>query len=172
MNFNTADLDRSLPFFLEVLGFDFTTGVSQVPPGSPNVYGGDGSNSTFDGVFMQVRGHTRVVHDYLQWDRSAQFSTPYREPTHRGIVRCAIQVDDIDACYDMLRTSRHKRRFWFSRPEEWDYGTAFGTRKVIELKDFEGIRFQLIEQPPYPYAQLHPFGYDPPGPQKAGGPKK
>ena len=171
MNFNTADLDRSLPFFLEVLGLDFSTGVSQPPPGSPNVYGGDGSNSTFDGVFMLVRGNTRVNHDYLQWDRSGEFPTPYKEPTHRGIVRCAIQVDEVEACYDILRRSpwAKKRRFWFSKPEEWDYGSAFGTRQVIELRDFEGIRFQLIEQPAYPFAQLHPFGYDPPG---GGGGKK
>jgi catechol 2,3-dioxygenase-like lactoylglutathione lyase family enzyme len=165
MNFNTADLDRNLPFFLEVLGLDFSTGVSQPPPGSPNVYGGDGSNSTFDGVFMLARGNTRVNHDYLQWDRSPQFPTPYKEPTHRGIVRCAFQVDDIDACYRTLRRlpASLKRRFSFSRPEEWNYGPAFGTHGVIELRDFEGIRFQLVEQPPYPFAQLHPFGYDPPG---------
>jgi catechol 2,3-dioxygenase-like lactoylglutathione lyase family enzyme len=165
MNFNTADLDRNLPFFLEVLGLDFSTGISQPPPGSPNVYGGDGSNSTFDGVFMLARGNTRVNHDYLQWDRSPQFPKPYKEPTHRGIVRCAFQVDDIDACHRTLGRlpASLKRRFSFSRPEEWNYGPAFGTHGVIELRDFEGIRFQLIEQPPYPFAQLHPFGYDPPG---------
>lgn len=168
MNFNTADLDRSLPFFLEVLGLDFSIGVSQPPPGSPNVYGGDGSNSTFDGVFMLARGNTRVNHDYLQWDRTAQFPTPYKEPTHRGIVRCAFQVNDIAHCYRTLKANpwTKKRRFTFSRPEEWNYGPAFGTHEVIELRDFEGIRFQLIEQPPYPFAQLHPFGYDPPGGKK------
>ncbi len=165
MNFNTADLDRNLPFFLEVLGLDFSTGISQPPPGSPNVYGGDGSNSTFDGVFMLARGNTRVNHDYLQWDVSPSLATPYREPTHRGMVRCAFQVDDIDECHRMLRANpwARKRRFTFSRPEEWDFGSAFGSRRVIELRDFEGIRFQLIEQPAYPFAQLHPFGYDPPG---------
>jgi catechol 2,3-dioxygenase-like lactoylglutathione lyase family enzyme len=165
MNFNTADLDFSLPFFLEVLGLDFSTGVGQPPPGSPNVYGGDGSNSTFDGVFMLARGNTRVNHDFLQWDVSASLPTPYEEPTHRGIVRCAFQVDDIDRCYRELQKNpwTRKRRFTFSRPEEWDYGSAFGTRQVIEMTNFEGVRFQLIEQPPYPFAQLHPFGYDPPG---------
>jgi catechol 2,3-dioxygenase-like lactoylglutathione lyase family enzyme len=165
MNVNTADLDRSLPFYLEVLGLDFSVGVSQPPPGSPNVYGGDGSNSTFDGAFMQVRGNSRVVHDYLQWDVSPALWRPYREPTHRGIVRCAFQVDDIDECHRTLRDipAGLRRRFTFSRPEEWDYGPAFGARMVMELTDYEGIRIQLIEQPPYPNAQLHPFGWNPPG---------
>ena len=166
MNFNTADLDRSLPFFLEVLGLDFSTGVSQPPPGSPNVYGGDGSNSTFDGVFMLARGNTRVNHDFLQWDVSPSLPTPYKEPTHRGIVRCAFQVDDIDRLPPHPEAPTRGRRSGASRSADRRSGTtapAFGSHQVIELRDFEGIRFQLIEQPPYPFAQLHPFGYDPPG---------
>ena len=174
MNFNTANLDRNLPFFLEILGLDFSMGIGQPEPGSPNVYGGDGSNTTFDGVFMLARGNTRVNHDYLEWKDSRRFATPYKEPTHRGIIRCSFQVDDIEACYGTLR--RHpwakQRRFEFSRPEEWNYGRTFGTRQVIELKDFEGTRFQLIEQPAYPLAELHPFGFDLFPSPKAGGAKK
>ena len=93
---------------------------------------------------------------------------------HREIVRCSLQVDDIEACHETLRRSpwAKKRRFRFSRPEEWNFGPSFGTRQVIELKDFEGIRFQLIEQPAYPLAELHPFGFDLFPSPKVGGAKE
>lgn len=42
---------------------------------------------------MAIRGDQRVLHDYLEWADSRRFPTPYREPTHRGIIRCALEVD-------------------------------------------------------------------------------
>ena len=161
MNHNTADLDRNVPFHLDLLGFDFTLGIGNPDP-SPNVYGGRGELTTFEGIFMAVRGDQRVTHDYLEWADSRSFPTPYEEPTHRGIMRCVLEVDDVEASYDVLRRSQwaKKGRFVLSPPEEWDFGSPFGSRTVVTFQNPEGVGFQLVQQPPYPLAQLHPFGVD------------
>ena len=48
------------------------------------------------GVFG-VRGNATVVFDWLEWTQSHGLPTPYEAPNHLGIMRSALEVDDLDA---------------------------------------------------------------------------
>ncbi len=167
---STVDLDWSMPFYLGLLGLDLQLGIGAPPPGAPNVYGGDGSNVRFDGVFWIARGDASIIVDHLVWSDTRANPTPYRSPVNRGIMRLTLEVDDVEACYDVLRRSRwvRNRHIKVSRPEEWNLGPAFGPRPVIEIIDPEGVRAQLIEQAPYPNGELHPYGDIFPGFKRPG----
>jgi hypothetical protein len=156
---NTADVRANLPFYLEGLGLDFLYGV-QTPEVVPNVYSPGGGVTSHDGAAMCVRGDDRVLFDYLQWDTSADHAVPYAQPNHVGIIRCAIEVDDLDAAYLVLRQLPWAiaGAITIGAPEVWDFGAVFGARRVVNFTDPEGIGFQLVEQPPQSQlATLDPF---------------
>jgi hypothetical protein len=123
----------------------------------------------FEGLFWTPRGDDRVTYDWLTFaDTRSTYSTPHREHNHRGIIRSAIEVDDVSACFEILKNSSWNENgsIVLGQPEEWNYGPEFGTRTVLNFKDPEGVYFQLIQQatPPtgknYPHGSevLHPYG--------------
>lgn len=77
---------------------------------------------------------------------SPELSTPYSEPNHVGIIRCAIEVDDVDASYEILKNSTWAKdhSIIFGPPEGWDLGPQWGTHKVLNFKDPEGKDYCLI----------------------------
>ncbi|MGD9694679.1 MAG: VOC family protein [Thermoleophilia bacterium] len=157
---NTTDPDRYLPFYEDGLGLDFVSGTG-IPDPAPNVYSPLGGMSQITGATFMVRGDRRFVFDWLEWTESDRFPTPYREPNHLGIVRCAFEVDDIEEAYRVLRRLEPRwGRLVNGPPEEWDFGPGFGVRRVVNFTDPEGVGFQLVEQPPFPLAALHPWGSD------------
>ncbi len=97
---------------------------------------------------MTVRGNNRVFFDWLEWEDSRRFPTPYTEPNHRGPIRGVIEVDDVASCYEILRRSpwAQQHRIILGPPEEWNLGRQFGTRIVLNFLDPEGVQFQLMQQ--------------------------
>lgn len=157
---NTANVEKNLPFYLEVLGLDVQTTV-QSPHLVPNVYSPNGGQTGLTGVFFTIRNNNSYMLDWLQWTDSPKYPTPYPEANHVGIVRCAIEVDDVDAAYQILRelSGSPRHTFKMGEPEVWDFGQEFGARKVLNFQDPEGVGFQLIEQPQQPQkVDLHPWG--------------
>ncbi|MGD9696766.1 MAG: VOC family protein [Thermoleophilia bacterium] len=156
---NTADCDAHIGFYLDVLGLDFLQGT-QTAGTVPNVYSPLGGDTELTGAFLGMRGETRTFFDWLQWTESVEYPTPYQEPTHLGIMRCTLEVDDLDRSYDALldAVGGKGEKISLSEPEVWDFGPGFGAHRVINLTDFEGTRFQLIEQQESPFAGLHPLG--------------
>ena len=171
VNFNTADIDRNAPFFAGLLGLDASV-VLQTSGPWKNIYDERGGEVQFEGLFWTPRGDDRVSFDWLTFpDTRTTYSTPYLEHNHRGIIRSSIEVDDVNACYDVLAQSswNSDSRIVLGPPEEWDLGSQFGTRTVLNFRSPEGVYFQLIQQasPPigknYPNAEtiLHPYGDTP-----------
>lgn len=156
---NTANLEKNLPFYTEVLGLDFLSAVQCKEP-IPNVYSPGGGMTGFTGAFMGLRGNLAVFFDYLQWIQSPDHPTPYQECNHVGIVRCAIEVDDVEAAYQTAKGLAQQYNFHVDKPEVWDLGAEAGKVKVVNLQDPEGVGFQLVEQPRNDNVILHPYGRD------------
>ena len=156
---NTADVDKYFPFYHELLGLDFLQGV-QTKGKVPNVYAPGGGESGFTGAFFSIRGNGLVFFDWLQWLESPELVTPYAEPNHVGIIRCVIEVDDLDAAHEVVKRSRWAQDYpiVMGGIEEWDCGPHWGARRVLNFKDPEGVAFQLLEQRVSPLAVLHPYG--------------
>jgi catechol 2,3-dioxygenase-like lactoylglutathione lyase family enzyme len=158
---NTSDVDKYISFYLDTLGLDFLQG-SQTKGPVPNVYSPIGGETEFDGAFFGIRGGGTVFFDWLEWSDSRELSTPYDHPNHLGIMRCVIEVDDIDAAHEVLKNSPWSatHNIVLGPPEEWNYGDQWGVRKVLNFTDPEGVGFQLVQQMSSPLAGLHPYGYD------------
>jgi len=155
----STDVDTNLAFYTDVLGLDILAGAQAREP-VPNVYSPGGGMTAFDGVLFVPRGDRRFFLDWLRWDCSPDNPTPYLEPNHLGIMRCAFEVDDADEAYRILADTRFNGRpiANLHPPEIWDLGPALGRRRVVNFTDPEGVAFQLIEEPDYPMGRLHPWG--------------
>lgn len=145
-----------MSFYLDVLGLDFLSAV-QTQGQVPNVYSPGGGMTGFTGAFWGLRGGMACFFDWLQWNESPQHPTPYQECNHLGVIRAVIEVDDVDAAYRTAKELSQRYKFSIDEPEVWDFGPEFGTKKVVNLQDPEGVAFQLIEQPK-PAVALHPYG--------------
>jgi catechol 2,3-dioxygenase-like lactoylglutathione lyase family enzyme len=156
---NTANVEKYFPFYPELLGLDFIQ-AAQTQGKVPNVYGPNGGESGFTGAFFGIRGNGLVFFDWLQWIESPELPTPYSEPNHVGIVRCAIEVDDLDAAHEVLKRSHWAQEYpiLMGGIEQWDLGPQWGVRRVLNFKDPEGVAFQLVEQPVSKLGALHPYG--------------
>lgn len=156
---NSAHVAEHIAFYTDTLGLDFMQGL-QVGELMPNVYSPGGGLVGHDGALMGLRGDTKVMFDWLQWDNTPDLPNPYAEPNHVGIMRCAFEVDDLDAAYKTLcRSSWAKAgKIKVAAPEDWDLGPEAGTLRVVNFTDPEGVCFQLVEQPPYPNATLNAYG--------------
>ena len=75
-------------------------------------------------------------------------------------MRCAIEVDDLDAAHEILKRSTWAQQYpiLMGGIEEWDFGPQGGVRRVLNFKDPEGVAFQLVEQPGSRLGVLHPYG--------------
>lgn len=156
----TTDVDRYAPFYTDVLGFDLTAAL-QTPEPVANIYGPAGGLTACDGGFFAPRGDRRFVIDWLRWFESSRHAEPYAEAHHLGIIRCAIEVDDLDAAYAALRAAAAQRPDLVGvvhPPETWDLGSEVGAQHVVNFSDGEGVMFQLVAAPPYPLGTLHPWG--------------
>jgi hypothetical protein len=98
--------------------------------------------------------------DWLQWVETPSLPGPYEEPNHVGIIRCALEVDNLDSTYEILKASEWNKSYSIimGPPEEWDLGPEWGSQRVLNFKDPEGVFLQFIEQRKSPLATLHPFG--------------
>ncbi len=152
-NLNVRDLARSYRFYHETLGLDPTAYLapSALQPASNGSLGDalrnpDGSEFTaghmrFSATLMGVRSDSRSPIDVLQWDVPKPYGEPYQSATHLGIIRVALEVDDIEAARARLLLTGHAA----GPVETWDMG-EFGERKVVIFKDPDGIMLELIEQ--------------------------
>jgi catechol 2,3-dioxygenase-like lactoylglutathione lyase family enzyme len=157
---NTAHVAEHLPFYTDTIGLDFVQGL-QVGELMPNVYSPGGGMVGHDGALMAIRGDIRVNFDWLQWNDTPSLPTPYAEPYHVGIIRCALEVDDLDASYATLCQSSWAKagKIKVGAPEVWDLGKEAGTIRVVNFTDPEGVCFQLVEQPSYPNANLNAYEF-------------
>jgi catechol 2,3-dioxygenase-like lactoylglutathione lyase family enzyme len=152
----TGGLERHLGFYTDVLGLDLTDTV-ETPGPVPNVYTPSGGTVDFSGAFFRVRGDDRGYLDWLEHRDRAGHGIPYPEPEHVGVIRCLLEVDDLDAARGTLAAARWEGgAIRMGEVGEVELGGALGRRRVLPFLDPEGVRYALVEQGRYPWARLHP----------------
>jgi catechol 2,3-dioxygenase-like lactoylglutathione lyase family enzyme len=158
-NANCRNLRRSYRFYRDTMGQAITARLNPVipQPASSGALGNllrtpDGSVYTglidFDAVITGYRADFRNLHDLLEWQMPRPYGNPYEAPNNLGSVNVAWEVDDIDASYEKLARLgvRGIRPGVLRPPEDWDMG-EYGTRRVLNFRDPDGIMIQLHEKP-------------------------
>lgn len=158
-NANCRDLRRSYRFYRDVMGQTIQSRLNPVIPQPPEsgslgnlLRNPDGSVYTglidFDAVTTGYRADFRNVHDLLEWQMPRPFGKPYEAPNNLGSVNVAWEVDDIQDSYEKLARLgvRGIRGGLLRPPETWDMG-EYGTRRVLNFRDPDGIMIQLHERP-------------------------
>lgn len=143
----TAHLERSLDFFTRILGLDLIDTVATTRP-MPNVYLPGDAAVEFHGVFLRVAGDTGGYLDVLHHHDPASRLPAYDEPHHAGAMRCAFGVDDLDAAVRQLRMLEAPDGPFAvdGGPGEIDFGGPLGRRRVLDLRDAEGVAYRLVEE--------------------------
>ena len=152
-NLNVRNLERSYTFYRDTIGLDLTVYLApgEPQPASAGSLGDllrnpDGSVYTdqilFAATLMGIRSDSRSPIDVLEWTMPRPFGKPYQSATNLGIMRVAIEVDDIERARSRLLLAGHKP---VGPIETWDMGD-FGERRVVIFKDPDGIMLELIEQ--------------------------
>jgi catechol 2,3-dioxygenase-like lactoylglutathione lyase family enzyme len=155
-NINCQSLRRSFPLYQDVLGLDYIfRRVAREPqPATVGALGqGVVGDIFFDAPFFGHRADQRNPVDLLEWSIPKPVGRPYRSPFNLGMMRLALEVDDIHKAWEKLVELGLKG---VSQPEEWDMG-EFGTRKVVIFRDPDGVFLELIERPPYASELAPPF---------------
>ena len=155
-NINCRSLRRSFPFYQDVLGLDYIfRRIAREPQDASVGALGQGVEGEifFDAPFFGYRADERNPIDLLEWKIPGPVGQPYRSPFNLGIISLALEVDDIDRARAKLVETGLKG---VSRPESWNMGD-FGTRKVVNFRDPDGVFLQLIERPPYGSETAPPF---------------
>ena len=155
-NLNVRDLEKSYKFYRDVIGLDLTVYLAPAEP-QPVTNGSlgdslrnpDGSEYTdgqmrFAATLLGVRSDSRSPIDVLEWDTPKPYAEPYQAANCLGIIRVALEVDDIEAARSRLIIAGLDG---VGPVETWDMGD-FGDRKVMIFKDPDGIMLELIEYVP------------------------
>lgn len=139
----TGAFDRDRGWLPGVLGLEEYDTVATVRP-MPNVYLPSGPAVEFRGAFFRVPGQPGYV-DWLEHRDAGRRSAPYREEQHVGIIRCAFEVDDIEAASDALLAARERGWRVDAGPVVLRrYSPPVGVRPAIDLRDPEGVRYRLL----------------------------
>lgn len=152
VNAVATDDERSTRFYRDVLGLDHHLDVFTDRP-IPASQGPGADRAQWSSHMFAARGDNRLNVDVTRptYPPPAQgTSTVYEEANHLGISRIGFEVDDIAAAYELLRAVEPigAAPGVVGPPESWDFGAEYGERKVLSLRDPDGIRIEFVEKPP------------------------
>lgn len=153
VNANCRDLARSFAFYTRVTGLDLlfrTQPAEPRPAAQAPAYclGWDGP-VYYDALFLGHRADMRSPIDLVRWLSPEPTGSPYASPFNLGIMRLALEVDDIEAAYRALIAAPGiPAGSVAGPPEPWDFG-ELGTRRVVVFHDPDGLALEMIERPPY-----------------------
>jgi catechol 2,3-dioxygenase-like lactoylglutathione lyase family enzyme len=143
-NVSARDVRETNAFYGELLGLTLRT--QSIPCEPLPVSQGPGSDrAQWDSHLFSSRGDGRFHIDISQFHfppPTRETLTPYDEANHLGIVRVGFEVDDLDAARQILLRALGQG---VGEPEAWDYG-PLGARRVVALRDPNGVRLELVEE--------------------------
>lgn len=137
-SFTVSDLDRSLAFFREVLGFEVT---SRAPRDSRMIEAVTGVPGA-DVVIAYARGPGHSV-ELIQYLGPADRASVRPRPCDVGFAHIAYDVDDLDAALAAAAAHRFRPA---GQPVSVDRGPNKGAR-VVYLRDPDGITVEFIQRP-------------------------
>jgi catechol 2,3-dioxygenase-like lactoylglutathione lyase family enzyme len=138
-SFTVSDLDRSIAFFRDALGFEVTSKAPRDPRAIEQIVGVRGA----DIMVAYVRGPDHSL-ELIQYLAPADRGHVRPRPCDTGFSHVAFDVDDIDAAIDAA--GAHGVRP-VGTVYTVDKGPNTGNR-VCYLRDVDGITIEFIEKKP------------------------
>jgi len=137
-SFTVSDLDRTVAYFRDALGFEVTSKAPRDPKKVAEITGIEGAQVMI--AYVRGAGHSIELIEYL--GPSDRTSVRPR-PCDVGFAHLAYDVDDIDAAID--RSAEHGV-FPIGLVTVIDQGPNRGG-KVAYLRDSDGITIEFIQKP-------------------------
>jgi catechol 2,3-dioxygenase-like lactoylglutathione lyase family enzyme len=137
-SFTVSDLDRSIAFFRDALGFEVTSKAPRDPRAIERIVGVAGADIMV--AYVRGPGHSLELIQYLAPDDRGHVRP---RPCDTGFAHIAFDVDDIDAA--VAAASRHDVNP-VGEVYRVDKGPNTGAR-VCYLRDADGITIEFIEKP-------------------------
>lgn len=143
INVNCSDLARSVGWYERVLGLE-VRGGSHPGPVSGSAFGLEGQVE-WDARFLWPPGQDAFAIDLLEWKTPRPVGKPAAAANQLGLYRMAFMVEDIQACYDEIRTQGVE----CASPVFLDMGPEIPIDGVWALffPDPDGTCMELIETP-------------------------
>ena len=137
-SFTVSNLDRTIAFFEDALGFEVTSKAPRDPKAIEQVVGVPGA----DIIVAYVRGPDHSL-ELIQYLGPEDRDHVRPRPCDTGFAHVAYDVDDIDAA--IAAAKRHGVEP-ISEPYVVDKGPNAGNR-VVYTRDPDGITIEFIEKP-------------------------
>jgi catechol 2,3-dioxygenase-like lactoylglutathione lyase family enzyme len=136
-SFTVSDLDRSLAFFRDALGFEVTSKGPRSPSLIQAITGVEGAEV----LIAYVRGPGHSI-ELIQYIKPETRSSVRPQPCDTGFSHIAYDVDDIDAA---IQAARDHSVEPIGPVVAIDQGPNRGSR-VAYLRDPDGITIEFIEK--------------------------
>jgi catechol 2,3-dioxygenase-like lactoylglutathione lyase family enzyme len=134
-----SNLERSLTFWRDVLGFELSHRAHQTGELAAEITGVPGAEILI--AVVKAPGHKIELLEYRAPADRAHFRP---RPCDVGSVHVALTVDDLDAVLKTISASGWKAA---GEPQKLAVGPNTGKR-VIYVRDPDGITIELMEPPP------------------------
>ena len=136
-SFTVSDIDRSLAFFRDALGFEVTSKGPRSPSLIQAIRGVEGAEVLI--AYVRGPGHSIELIEYIKPETR---SSVRPQPCDTGFSHIAYDVDDIDAA---IKAARDHSVEPIGPVVAIDQGPNSGTR-VAYLRDPDGITIEFIEK--------------------------
>jgi len=135
-SFTVSDLERSIAFLRDGLGFKVVSKAPRDPALVSRITGVEGADMMI--AFLKAPGHTLEL---IEYRAPASKGAVKARPCDTGFAHVAFNVDDAEAAVREVARYGVKP---ISPPVAIDQGPNKG-RKVVYLRDWDGITIELIE---------------------------
>lgn len=135
-SFTVSDLERSIAFLRDGLGFELISKAPRDPKLVSRITGVEGAETMI--AFLKAPGHTLEL---IEYRAPADKGAVKARPCDTGFAHVAFNVDDAQAALTALARYGVKP---IAPPVAIDQGPNKG-RKVVYLRDWDGITIELIE---------------------------
>ena len=138
-SFTVSDLERSIAFLRDGLGFELISKAPRDPALVSHITGIEGAEVVI--AFVKAPGHTLEL---IEYRAPADRNAVRPRPCDSGFSHVAFNVDDVPAAVAAVERYGVKP---IAPPVAIDQGPNKG-RKVVYLRDWDGITIELIEATP------------------------
>jgi len=137
-SFTVSDLDRSIAFYTDALGFELLHRGDRDPEMISKVVGVPGAD--IEVAYIQMPGHRLEL---IQYKGPANKGKVESRPCDTGFAHIAIDVDNIDAA---LAASAPHGVQPLGAPQDLVHGPNKGGR-VVYTRDADGVTVEFIQKP-------------------------
>ena len=135
-SFSVSNLERSIGFLRDCFGFEVLSKAPRDPELVSRITGVQGAEVVI--AFLKAPGHTLELIEYRAPVARGAVNS---RPCDSGFSHVAFNVDDVSAAVDAVKHYGVKP---IAQPVTIDQGPNKG-RKVVYLRDWDGITIELIE---------------------------